>query len=474
MQEMMRKKETTTYDLYGNKQSVSNNDVTYTYTCDLKNRPTKKTDSRAGLSLSYVYDYAGNVFSRTNYDGTTTQYRYDSANRLVAERNQKFLEVSYHYDDVGRLLDRILSNGSKTSYTWDDAGRLLTLTNTSSTGATVSNTTYVRDRLGNITSQADASGTTAFTYDALYRLTNADYPGTANDQSYTYDKVGNRKTMTKNGNTLAYVVDADNRMKEIHQTTTSGALLNSYVYDDDGNMTQKKNDSGTTIQSIASDAKGRSKTITTSGIGTATALTYDPYDYRIAKTDTTGSRTYLLEGEHLEATLSGTDWKAMYLRGSVIDEIVNAFYFGTDSKWVNYTFHHDNLQSVLGLSGHEGSVLQTIQYGPFGEKISTTGNANNNALHYTGREEDPDTGLIYYRARFYDPSIGRFTSEDPKGFAAGINFYAYVSNNPINGNVVQNLSRYTIYGSNFMLDFRLRSSGKSKEHSKSHQFHSHP
>ncbi len=85
--------ETTVYDIYGNKQSVSNGDVTYAYSYDLKNRPISKTDSRVGLSLLYVYDYAGNVFSRTNYDGTTTEYRYDSANRLVAERNQDFLEV---------------------------------------------------------------------------------------------------------------------------------------------------------------------------------------------------------------------------------------------------------------------------------------------------------------------------------------------------------------------------------------------
>jgi RHS repeat-associated protein len=124
----------------------------------------------------------------------------------------------------------------------------------------------------------------------------------------------------------------------------------------------------------------------------------------------------------------------MYLRGTVIDEIVNAYYFGTDGKWVNYTFHHDNLQSVLGISGHDGTVLQTISYGPFGEKINPTGSAPANYLHYTGREEDPDTGLYYYRARYYDPAVGRFLTEDLKGFGAGVNFYVYVNNNPINAN----------------------------------------
>jgi len=125
---------------------------------------------------------------------------------------------------------------------------------------------------------------------------------------------------------------------------------------------------------------------------------------------------------------------AAYLRGVVIDEVVNGFQADSQGNWTNYTFHHDNLQSVLGLSGHEGTVLQTISYGPFGMKIGGTGSANNNNLHFTGREEDPDSGLYYFRARYYDPAIGRFITEDPKGFDAGVNFYEYVSNNPVNAN----------------------------------------
>jgi len=96
--------------------------------------------------------------------------------------------------------------------------------------------------------------------------------------------------------------------------------------------------------------------------------------------------------------------------------------------------HHDNLQSVLGLSGHDGTVLQTISYDPFGNTISTTGSSNNNQLHYTGREQDTDTGLMNYRARIYDPTTGRFCTEDPKGFAAGVNFFVYAADNPINFN----------------------------------------
>jgi|SRR5208337_4827275 len=67
---------------------------------------------------------------------------------------------------------------------------------------------------------------------------------------------------------------------------------------------------------------------------------------------------------YLEALLDGNyNWKTMYMRGTVIDEIVNAYEIEGTNQWTNYTFHHDNLQSVLGLSGHDGTLLQTSTAG---------------------------------------------------------------------------------------------------------------
>jgi len=55
-----------------------------------------------------------------------------------------------------------------------------------------------------------------------------------------------------------------------------------------------------------------------------------------------------------------------------------------------------------------------------------------NPFQYTGRDFDSETGLNYHRARYYDPSDGRFVSEDPLGLKGGLNSYAYVDNNPTN------------------------------------------
>ena len=76
-----------------------------------------------------------------------------------------------------------------------------------------------------------------------------------------------------------------------------------------------------------------------------------------------------------------------------------------------------------------------------------------NPYTYTAREYDPETGLYYYRARYYDAAAGRFLQEDPFGFGAGVNFYAYVNNNPIN--LIDPMGLLTIGGEegNFLLRF---------------------
>jgi len=138
-----------------------------------------------------------------------------------------------------------------------------------------------------------------------------------------------------------------------------------------------------------------------------------------------------------------------YLRGVVIDEVINGYHYDWPAKEKNLTFHHDHLNSVTAVTGHDGTTVETASYGPFGNMISETGPALNggevaNKLRYTGREFDRETGLYYYRARYYDPELGRFYTEDPLGFHAGINFYAYVNNNPLNANDPTGLFEFDI------------------------------
>jgi len=104
-----------------------------------------------------------------------------------------------------------------------------------------------------------------------------------------------------------------------------------------------------------------------------------------------------------------------------------------------YFYHSDALGSVNYITDSKGSIAATYEYKTYGEptiKDSTgkmlTGSAIGNPFMFTGREYDFETGLYYYRARYYNPNMGRFL-QDPIGFRGGdLNLYAYVKNNPVN------------------------------------------
>jgi len=432
------------YDDFGDLIQVSNNDVSYAYTYTSRHALASKTDSRLGKVMRWFYDGVGNVLLKVDYQGEPTHYQYNSANRLVAEKNAAYLQVSYHYDGAGRLIDRILSNGAQTRYRYDNDNRLIGLKNTSANKTIIENLSYQRDNLGNITAITNATSgkTTAYTYDALYRLLNVDSSDNNEDRTYTYDKVGNRRSIQPNGGAPFYYIyntagyDAPpqgNRLREIRWGIPAGAVINRFEYDDAGRITRKLDSTGNLVYGLFYNGKGRAY-LTANPDSGFTPMGYDANDYRIKK----GGKLYHLEGENLEATYdSAGNLTDKYLRGVVVDEIVNGFHYNNPNDandWTNYTFHHDHLNSVTALTGHAGSTKETTGYDAFGKPLSLTLPGTGNDMLYTGREYDRETGLYYYRARYYDPEVGRFVSEDPLGFKAGMNFYAYVNNNPINFN----------------------------------------
>lgn len=91
-------------------------------------------------------------------------------------------------------------------------------------------------------------------------------------------------------------------------------------------------------------------------------------------------------------------------------------------------FVTDHLGSTWALTDSLGNMVEQVNYDSFGDGAGSA----LTRYGYTGRERDADTGLYYYRARWYDPQVGRFISEDPIGLNGGINLYAYVQNDPIN------------------------------------------
>jgi RHS repeat-associated protein len=120
-----------------------------------------------------------------------------------------------------------------------------------------------------------------------------------------------------------------------------------------------------------------------------------------------------------------------YLHGAVVDQIfaredVESLWQPGDVLWALT----DHLGTVRDVIDSMATVVNHIRYDSFGKITSETNAAVDFLFAYTGRERDEETGLYYYRARYYDPAVGRFVSEDPMGFAAGdTNLVRYVGNN---------------------------------------------
>ena len=168
----------------------------------------------------------------------------------------------------------------------------------------------------------------------------------------------------------------------------------------------------------------RDHLVSITGIASGGA-TYDSFGRR--RTTTSGSMTtqYLYDRLNPIQELSGGSPTSQLLSGLTLDEV----YSRIDASGTR-DYLTDALGSSLALADGTGSVQTTYTYDPFGSTTSS-GASTASSLGFTGREMDGG-GLYYYRARYYDPTTGRFLSEDPIGFAAGTNLYSYTNNSPTN------------------------------------------
>lgn len=163
------------------------------------------------------------------------------------------------------------------------------------------------------------------------------------------------------------------------------------------------------------------------GSGGTVTFRYDPFGRRIQKVSSGGTIVFAYDGgtiaEELNAAGAVT---TQYTQGQGIDEPLAASLGGTLAF-----YEADGLGSITSLTDGTGSAVGAYTRDAFGKAL-TTADTLGNRFRYTGREWDQETGLYYYRARYYDANLGRFLSEDPIKFAGGKNFYKYVANNPIN------------------------------------------
>jgi len=155
---------------------------------------------------------------------------------------------------------------------------------------------------------------------------------------------------------------------------------------------------------------------------------YDSAGRRIEKAyDGQTVMKYLYDGGHIIAEYDGNNSLLhKYIYGPGVDQPICMV--DAENSNATYYYHFDGLGSVMALTNSAGSVVNLYEYSVYGEVSASDPNHPNRFL-FTGREFDKDTGLYYYRARYYNPYIGRFLQTDPAG--DGMNAYAYCANNPL-------------------------------------------
>jgi RHS repeat-associated protein len=206
-----------------------------------------------------------------------------------------------------------------------------------------------------------------------------------------------------------------------------------YSYDKNGNTSSKTNKTTNEYTKYYWNAENqmtRLEKYTQAGdtIPTSTAkYIYDGLGRRVAKNVDNTVTKYLYDQEDILLELDETDTiLARYTHGPGIDEPLSL-----DKDAQSYYYIADGLGSIVKLMDTAGTVVNNYTYDAFGNIVEKTEGVAN-PYTYTAREYDAESGLYYYRFRYYDAKIGRFLSEDPIGFWAGVNFYVYVGNNPIN------------------------------------------
>ncbi len=398
------------YDLAGKIKQVTDPTGTYGMAYDNMGRLLGTTTQYSFLpghtySNSYTYDAGSNIASFTAPDGSTNAFVYDTLNRLGTLTNSLVGQFTFAFDGLSRRTQLTKPNGITSSYAFDPVSHLQSILH--KLGAnTLDGATYTSDLVGNRTSKNNLlnSAVSNFSYDNTYQLTGV--TGAA-PESYTFDAVGNRLTSPIASN---YAYNSSNEL--------TAAGTSTYSYDNNGNILTKTSSTGTTTYTW--DFENRLASVQQPGPTTVT-FKYDPFGRRIEK----GSTVFVYDGANLieETDLSG-NLLARYVFGSGIDEPLAASR-GTSTEF----YQADGLGSITSLSTTAGVMSDSFVYDSFGNVTSSTGSFAQ-PFRYTGREWDAETGLYYYRARYYDSTTGRFLSEDPIDFAGGINFYMYVGNAP--------------------------------------------
>ena len=369
------------YDANDNRTNVVENSQTNSWAYDAYNRISSYTDVYGNL-IQYRYDANGNVTNMVYPGGRNVYYAYDSNNNLTNVTDWAQRRTSIGYDLAGRVTSITRPNGSYRSISYDAAGQATNILEQMSNSLPIAIFKFNWANSGNM----------AWEFAAPLPHTT-----TAPTRTMTYDD--------------------DNRL-----LTVNGSSVTS---DSDGNLTYAPLTNGT---SVTQTFDSRNRLTSSSGVTNF----YDALNNRISQSVGTNTMMYVVN----------PNAKMPQVLMRIKNSVTNYYIYGlgllyqiteTTNATNTLTYHYDYRGSTIALTTDSGLVTDRIEYGAYGLTTYRTGTSDTPFL-FNGRfgVQTDFNGLLYMRARYYNPYLCRFISADPSGFAGGMNHYAYANGNPVN------------------------------------------
>ena len=374
------------FDANGNRTSIIENGKTNLWTYDAYDRPATYKDTDGNL-IQYRYDANGNLTNLIYPNGKNVYYAYDSVNRLTNVLDWGGRKTAFTYDLASRLTSIVRPNGTYRTVKYDAAGQVT-----------------------NIVEQAASHAPIAF---FRFNWDNAVRVSWEFAAPLPHSNTPPSRTMT---------FDDDNRLSTFKGPTMGSAQ--SVTLDTDGNLTSGPLTNDTFV-TYAYD--GRNRLTGAGGINYA----YDSTGNRIGVTNGSISARFVINPS------SALPQVLMRIQNGLTNFYVygvGLLYQVTEGPAATnmLTYHFDSRGSTVALTDGTGKVTDQMEYSAYATLTFHAG-TNDTPFLYNGRYgvmSDPN-GLLYMRARYYNPYICRFLNSDPSGFAGGLNFYAYADGNPI-------------------------------------------
>ncbi len=438
----LKRKTKKEYDAAGNLAKLTDPEGrTTTYTYDPANRLKEITYSDGKThSVKYEYDADGDRTSMVDGTGTTT-YTYDQLDRLTESEDGHGDKIEYEYNLDNEQTKITYPNSKTVTRAYDNDGRLQKITDWSSRA-----TTFAYDPDSDLTTttypetKGEAKTEDAYTYNnadqmtqvkmtkgtlslaQIYYTRDSDGQVTANTEkglpneekhTYTYDE-NNR--LVKAGGTHEWEYDDANNPTRIgtrsyaYNAADELETRNSYTYNEEGELTKTTPtkapattygyDQAGNLTSVSRPEEGGTK-------GISDTYTYDGNGLRASQTIGSEGTKYMA-------------WDMAEETPQILNDGQNSYIYGPDglpieqinSEGKALYLHHDQQGSTRLLTGSTGIVEGAMTYDPYGNLLASSG-TKTTPLGYDGQYTNSDTGLIYLRAREYDPATDQFLSVDP-------------------------------------------------------------